>query len=110
MAQDTLDTYFGKQIYKTYNEELNRRKLGQTGANVSSPLVNLSTSIPVYSRSSGGTSYSSPVSTASVSTHYSGTAAGAGGSSSYSQLVNSLSRLVATLTAYVSSLTAGKAK
>src|SRR5262249_46045074 len=110
VAQDTLDTYFGKQIYKTYNEELSRKKLDETGVNVSSPLMSLSSSIPAYSRT-GGSSYSSPASPSSAGAHYSGASVGSGGSlSSYGQLISSLSRLVASLTAYVSSLSASKGK
>jgi RHS repeat-associated protein len=40
-ASDALDTFFGKQIYKTYNDELNRKKLDQTGANVSMSSINI---------------------------------------------------------------------
>jgi RHS repeat-associated protein len=108
VAQDTLDTYFGKQVYKTYNEELSRKKLDQTGVNVSSPLISLPSSVPAYSRTG---SYSSPVPGSFAGAHYSGASVGSGGSvSSYGQLISNLSRLVASLTAYVSSLTASKGK
>jgi len=103
-TQDALDTYFGPQIYKTYNDERNPNKKQDSSANVSVPSVNVAGGS--YTKTSSiNTSYISR----QTNVQYSGQSGGSGGSS-YGQLVSSLSRLVASLSAYVSGLSANKGK
>jgi hypothetical protein len=110
-TQDALDTYFSKQIYKTYNDErgADRKKISTTGANVSVPSISTVPSSVWYS-GGNGSSYGTPSFSRSSSAQGSGASQSAGGPSSYSQLVSSLSRLVSALSAYVSSLSGSKSK
>lgn len=104
-SMDTLDTYFGPQIYKTYNDEHSPNKKEDNCANVSVPSVSVG--------GSGTSRVNMSPSNASYASHqtsvqqYSSSNQGSGGSS-YSQLVSSLSRLVASLSAYVSGLSGNK--
>lgn len=101
---DALDTYFGPQIYKTYNDEHSPNKKKDDGVNVSVSSVSVGGSgTSRTNTSSSNTSYTSH----QTNVQYSSPSQGSGGSS-YSQLVSSLSRLVSSLSAYVSGLSGSK--
>jgi RHS repeat-associated protein len=96
-TEDALDTYFGKQIYKKYNEDQRDSAVpvvssGTDGSQVSNPSTYLFT--PVYSSHS-----TQPIATQ----HYSAPAG-------TSQLVQSLSQLVGSLNSLISQLSGNKAR
>ena len=102
-SADALDTYFGKQVYKTYNEKLNlNSKMKESGSNVPMPSLRNSNFNDLRGNTTSNTSRSGNVQSSSPNQ--------SSGGSSYNQLVSSLNQLIASLSAYVSSLSTSKTK
>src|SRR6266496_1797850 len=92
---DTLDTYFGKQIYKTYNEQRQaKERKDKADQSTTIPFVSGSGSKRAGAQRNAPLNLNSQNSTARVSANQ--ISAG----SSYGRLVPSLNRLVASLSAY----------